>query len=101
MIIPRGADCFCLGTYEFNRCCIAVMSIPPNPLGYPVLLLAISVAACTVAPAPIKDRPQIVATPQDGQLAITSSPRKTIGEVQPVYVSIANGTTTPRTVVPD
>jgi len=62
---------------------------------------AITVGGCTFAPAPIKDRPQIVATPKNGELSVTSSPSKTIGAVQPVYVSIANGTDVPRTVVPN
>lgn len=56
---------------------------------------------CAVAPAPIKDQPQVVATPKDGQLAVAASSGKTIGDVLPVYVSIANGTDLPRTVVPD
>ena len=70
-------------------------------LSWAVVLIAAGAAACTFAPAPIKDRPQIVATPKDGQLSVTSSPGKAIGSVQPVYVSIANGTDTPRTVVPN
>lgn len=56
---------------------------------------------CAIAPAPIKDQPQVVATPKDGQLAVAASSGKTIGDVLPVYVSIANGTDLPRTVVPD
>jgi hypothetical protein len=77
------------------------MSIPKYRLGYGALILTLCGSACAVAPAPIKDRPQIVATPKNGEVAVTSSPGKTIGEVQPVYVSIANGTDTPRTVIPD
>jgi hypothetical protein len=60
-----------------------------------------TMGGCAVAPAPIKDRPQVVATPKDGQVAVAASSGKSIGDVQPVYVSIANGTNTPRTVVPD
>jgi hypothetical protein len=63
--------------------------------------MAVAASGCIFASAPIKDRPEIVATPQDGQLSVTSSPGKAIGGVQPVYVSIANGTDTPRTVVPN
>ena len=31
-------------------------------------------AGCIFASAPIKDRPQIVATPQAGELSVTSAP---------------------------
>lgn len=58
------------------------------------------IAGCAVAEAPIKTTPQIVATPQPGQLDVSSQPSSLIGDVQPVYVSIANGTDTPRSVVP-
>jgi hypothetical protein len=61
---------------------------------------AFAVSGCAVAPAPLKDTPHIVATPINGQLTISSEPGKSIGEVQPIYVSIANGTSSPRAVVP-
>lgn len=77
------------------------MSIVKYRLSFCALILTLGASACAVAPAPIKDRPQIVATPKNGELAVTSSSGKTIGDVQPVYVSIANGTDAPRTVVPD
>ena len=35
-----------------------------------------------------------------GQLSVTSAPASPIGDVQPVYISIANGTDTPRAIVP-
>ncbi|MBV8775122.1 MAG: hypothetical protein JO166_22725 [Deltaproteobacteria bacterium] len=53
-----------------------------------------------MAKAPIKDRPKIVASPQPGQLNVATQPADTIGDVQPVYISIANGTDIPRAVVP-
>jgi hypothetical protein len=62
--------------------------------------LAMAVCGCAIAPAPIKDAPHIVATPANGQLTISSEPGKPIGDVLPVYVSIANGTDSPRAVVP-
>ncbi|HEX4209710.1 MAG TPA: hypothetical protein VHY56_04910 [Candidatus Binataceae bacterium] len=77
------------------------MNIRKYLLSHAVLAISLGIAGCAVAPAPIKDQPQIVATPKDGEVAVTSSPGKVIGQVQPVYLSIANGTTTPRTVVPD
>jgi hypothetical protein len=57
-------------------------------------------AGCIFASAPIKDRPQIVATPQAGELSVTSAPATPIGDVVPVYVSIANGTAAPFGVEP-
>ena len=65
------------------------------------LAIWISLAAgCAIAPAPIKDTPHIVATPATGQLTVSSEPGSPIGDVLPVYVSIANGTNSPRAVVP-
>jgi hypothetical protein len=64
------------------------------------VLIAVSIAGCAVAQAPLKTTPQIVATPHPGQLDISSDPRPLVGDVQPVYVSIANGTDTPHSVVP-
>jgi hypothetical protein len=60
----------------------------------------IGAIGCAVASAPIKDVPQVVATPHAGEVSISSKPGSVIGDVQPVYVSIANGTDTPRSVVP-
>ena len=58
------------------------------------------VAGCVLARAPLKDTPKVVATPEPGQLSVAMQPANTIGDVQPVYVSIANGTDIPRAVVP-
>jgi hypothetical protein len=60
----------------------------------------IGTIGCAIARAPIKDTPQIVATPRAGEVSIAAKPGDAIGDVQPVYVSIANGTDTPRSVVP-
>jgi hypothetical protein len=62
--------------------------------------MLLGLIGCAIASAPIKDKPQIVATPQAGELSLTAEPGNAIGDVQPVYVSIANGTDTPRSVVP-
>jgi hypothetical protein len=62
--------------------------------------LGFTLGGCAIAPAPLKDTPHIVATPANGELTISSEPSKPIGEVLPVYVSIANGTNSPRAVVP-
>jgi MFS family permease len=65
-----------------------------------LIALIACAAGCAIAPAPIKDTPQIVATPESGQVNVTLSPAPTVGNVQPVFVSIANGTDMPRSVVP-
>ena len=61
---------------------------------------AIAISGCAVAPPPIAHTPNVVATPQQGQLAVSVAAAPTVGEVTPVYVSIANGTDAPRAVVP-
>ena len=61
---------------------------------------AVAIAGCAVAPAPIAHTPNVVATPQQGQLAVSIASAPTVGEVTPVYVSIANGTDAPRAIVP-
>ena len=58
------------------------------------------VAGCGVASAPIKNTPQVVASPVNGQVLVTSKPSDTVGGITPVYVSIANGTDTGRSIVP-
>ncbi len=64
------------------------------------VLLVLAMAGCGFASAPLKDTPQIVATPQQGQLNVTTQPGTPIGDVQPVYVSVANGSDVPRSIVP-
>lgn len=61
---------------------------------------AIALSGCAVASPPIAHTPNIVATPQRGELAVSVAAAPTVGEVTPVYVSIANGTDAPRSVVP-
>ena len=65
-----------------------------------LIALITCIAGCAIAPAPIKNTPQIVATPESGQVSVTLSPSPAVGDVQPVFVSIANGTDLPRSVVP-
>ena len=64
------------------------------------IVAAIAISGCAVAPAPIAHTPNVVATPQQGQLAVSVAAAPTVGEVTPVYVSIANGTDATRSVVP-
>lgn len=61
---------------------------------------AVAIGGCAVAPAPIARTPNVVATPQPGQLAISVQAAPTVGDVTPVYVSVANGTDDTRAVVP-
>jgi hypothetical protein len=61
---------------------------------------AVAISGCAVAPPPIAHSPNVVATPQQGQLAVSVAAAPTVGEVTPVYVSIANGTDAPRAVAP-
>jgi hypothetical protein len=58
------------------------------------------IGGCAIAPAPLNDTPHIVATPTSGQLTVSTAPVKAIGDVLPVYVSVANGTDSPRAIVP-
>src|SRR5271169_5340857 len=62
--------------------------------------LMLAVAGCAVASAPLPVKPHVVATPEDGQLNVVADPGSAVGEVTPVYVSVANGTAIPRSVVP-
>lgn len=64
------------------------------------LVMLVCLGGCAVASPPIKDMPQVVATPQNGQLSTSMQAGKAIGDVQPVYVSVANGTDEPRAIVP-
>ncbi len=62
--------------------------------------MALALGGCAVASAPIAHTPQVVATPLAGQLTISVQSAPSVGEVQPVFVSVANGTDDPRSVVP-
>lgn len=59
-----------------------------------------AVSGCAVAPAPIAHTPNVVATPRQGEVAVSVAAAPTVGQVTPVYVSVANGTDAPRSVVP-
>jgi hypothetical protein len=61
---------------------------------------AVWMSGCGIAQPPIQHTPNVVATPQQGQLAISVAAAPTVGEVTPVYVSIANGTDDTRAIVP-
>jgi len=64
------------------------------------IAVAFAISGCAVAPAPIAHTPNVVATPRQGEVAVSVAAAPTVGEVTPVYVSIANGTDDTRAVVP-
>jgi hypothetical protein len=64
------------------------------------LLAVVVVGGCATAPAPIQNTKNVVATPQNGELTVSVRAGKSVGDVTPVYVSVANGTETEVTVVP-
>jgi len=64
------------------------------------LLGAIAIGGCGVAPAPIAHTPNVVATPRSGELVVSVQAGQSVGEVVPLYVSVANGTDNARSVVP-
>jgi hypothetical protein len=61
---------------------------------------ALMLWGCGIASAPIKPSNQVVATPQQGQLSVSVAAQPSVGNVIPVYVSVANGTYDPRAVIP-
>jgi hypothetical protein len=65
-----------------------------------VIAAMVAISGCATAPAPIAHTPNVVATPQQGRVAVSVSAAPTVGEVTPVYVSVANGTNDSRSVIP-
>jgi hypothetical protein len=68
--------------------------------GATVIFLALVLAGCAVSQAPLSTKPKVVATPEQGQLTMTVQAEKSVGDVTPVYISVANGTHDPRAIVP-
>ncbi|HLX04040.1 MAG TPA: hypothetical protein VKR28_00835 [Candidatus Binatus sp.] len=64
------------------------------------LAIAIAISGCAVASPPIAHTPNVVATPQQGEVSVSVAAAPTVGEVTPVYVSVANGTDASRSIVP-
>ena len=71
-----------------------------NGLRAGAIAAVIAGSGCAVAPAPIAHTPNVVATPRQGEVAVSVAAAPTVGQVTPVYVSVANGTDAPRSVVP-
>jgi hypothetical protein len=65
-----------------------------------MLAAAATVSGCGFASAPISEGKRVVATPQPGELSIMTQSRPAVGDVVPVYVSVANGSDVPRAIVP-
>ncbi len=64
------------------------------------ILMAFVLAGCAVSQAPLDTKPKVVAAPEQGQVTMTVQAEKTVGQVTPVYISVANGTNDPRAIVP-
>jgi hypothetical protein len=64
------------------------------------IVMTIVFAGCAVSQAPLDTKPKVVATPEQGQITMTVQAEKTVGDVTPVYISVANGTNDPRAIVP-
>ncbi len=65
------------------------------------LALAAIVSGCAVAPAPIQNTHHVVTTPISGELSVAVEKGTPVGEVIPVFISIANGTDFPRAIAPN
>ncbi|MGH7865005.1 MAG: hypothetical protein ACREQB_08445, partial [Candidatus Binataceae bacterium] len=57
-------------------------------------------AGCGIASAPIKDLPRTVVSPTPGSLTVGAQSADRVGDVLPVHVSVANGSDSPRRIVP-
>jgi hypothetical protein len=64
------------------------------------VIVAMTISGCAVASPPIAHTPNVVANPQQGELAISVTAAPDVGEVVPVYVSVASGSDDPHAVVP-
>ncbi|MGH7934894.1 MAG: hypothetical protein ACREQN_17265 [Candidatus Binataceae bacterium] len=85
-------------SFEWSKIIRAVVSVAAPALF--VFAIAAGLGGCAIASAPIKNTPKVVATPQNGEMTVSTQPSTPIGDVEPVYVSIANGTDVPREIVP-
>ena len=68
--------------------------------GAALIILAVALAGCAVSEPPLDTKPKVVASPEQGQVTMTVQAEKTVGDVTPVYISVANGTHDPRAIVP-
>ncbi len=61
---------------------------------------SIALGGCAMAPAPIAHTPNVVPAPQPGQVVVNVKAAPTVGEVTPLYVTVANGKADMLSVVP-
>ena len=82
---------------------MGALSIRPDVGGRLILALLLSIGSvgCSVASAPLPATQHVVATPQPGMVNVAMQSGAPVGQITPVYVSIANGTDIPRAVAPD
>jgi hypothetical protein len=64
------------------------------------LTAALILYSCAIAWPPMKETPKVVPTPIDGEFTVINQADHPVGDVIPVYVSVANGTDEGRTVHP-
>lgn len=64
------------------------------------IAIAFAISGCAVASPPIAHTANVVATPQQGEVSVSVAAAPSVGEVTPVYVSVANGTEASRSIVP-
>jgi hypothetical protein len=74
--------------------------LAPNRLRAGAIAVAIAISGCAIAPPPIAHTPNVVATPQQGQVSVSVAAAPSVGDVTPLYVSVANGTEESRSIVP-
>ena len=63
-------------------------------------VMASMLCGCAVAPAPVQYPLHVAATPLNGEITVGVDKAPPVGDVIPVYVSVANGTDIPRGVLP-
>jgi hypothetical protein len=83
-----------------NRTASANYRGPVIGLRAGAIAVAMTISGCAVSSPPIAHTPNVVANPQHGELAISVTAAADVGDVVPVYVSVANGSDDPRAVVP-
>jgi hypothetical protein len=74
--------------------------LAPNRLRAGAIAMTIAISGCAIASPPIAHTPNVVATPLQGEVSVSVAAAPSVGEVTPLYVSVANGTDASRSIVP-
>src|SRR5260370_27852430 len=74
--------------------------LAPNRLRAGAIAMTIAICGCAIASPPIAHTPNVVATPLQGEVSVSVAAAPSVGEVTPLYVSVANGTDASRSIVP-